>query len=440
MMFAQQLPTHWTAVHVDGNSMTMTAELQFDGVTQANTNLEIGMFSSVDGNCRATRRPIITPFGTYIYAFTFHGINGETYIPRIWNHATDSEVTSMTPPNLSDYPYHAGDIFGNAITPIPINFSSTTGETYVLNITPYTSGENDHFHLIASPVGTINVDAVYNLNSNTFDLYYFDQSNDPLEWINYNIGANQNPSFTTLVQNRGYLYANSGNGDGNDVVLTFTGTALTEASKTIDLDYDPEARLAGWNLIGNPFAVQANIDRTSFYTMNSLGTELEAASRNYVEPMEGIFVKATGEGESVTFTQGIGGDFNNGGSIKLCVSDSDGMSDVAYIRFGQGNSLMKLMLNPQHIQIYFPMNDANYAVVYANNMNEMPINFKTEKNGSYTLSFITENVKFSYLHLIDNKNDNDINLLTNPTYSFDTQATDYTNRFKLVFTLDNADD
>ena len=98
------------------------------------------------------------------------------------------------------------------------------------------------------------------------------------------------------------------------------------------------------------------------------------------------------------------------------------------------------MINPEHTNISFPMEDADYAVAYAENMGEMPVNFKAEKNGSYTMDFSAKNVEFGYLHLIDNKNGNDVDLLANPTYSFDALTTDYATRFKLVFATGNADD
>ena len=74
-------------------------------------------------------------------------------------------------------------------------------------------------------------------------------------------------------------------------------------------------------------------------------------------------------------------------------------------------------------------------------MGEMPVNFKAETNGSYTMSFGSENVTFSYLHLIDNLTGADVDLLVNASYTFDASTTDYASRFRLVFaTGDNNDD
>ena len=70
----------------------------------------------------------------------------------------------------------------------------------------------------------------------------------------------------------------------------------------------------------------------------------------------------------------------------------------------------------------------------------MPVNFKAEKNGTYTLGFNTENVEMGYLHLIDNRTGNDVDLLATPSYTFDALTTDYASRFKLVFAAGNNDD
>ena len=70
----------------------------------------------------------------------------------------------------------------------------------------------------------------------------------------------------------------------------------------------------------------------------------------------------------------------------------------------------------------------------------MPVNFKAESNGTYTISFNTENVELGYLHLIDNMNGNDVDLLANPSYSFEAKTTDYESRFKLVFSTGNSND
>jgi hypothetical protein len=85
------------------------------------------------------------------------------------------------------------------------------------------------------------------------------------------------------------------------------------------------------------------------------------------------------------------------------------------------------------------MSDKDYAVVSCQDMGELPLNFKAEKSGSYTIAINSEEVSFGYLHLIDNLTGSDTDLLANPSYSFEASTADYASRFKLVFATGNND-
>ena len=63
------------------------------------------------------------------------------------------------------------------------------------------------------------------------------------------------------------------------------------------------------------------------------------------------------------------------------------------------------------------------------------MNFKAKENGTYTLSFSSEEVGFNYLHLIDNMTGNDVDLLATPSYTFSAKTSDYASRFRLVFSI-----
>jgi len=114
--------------------------------------------------------------------------------------------------------------------------------------------------------------------------------------------------------------------------------------------------------------------------------------------------------------------------------------DRAIVRFGEGRQLPKFQLNPNHTKVYIPMDGKDYAVVRSEEVGEMPVSFKAENSGSYTLSFNNENVEFCYLHLIDNMTGADVDLLANPSYSFNASTTDYAQRFRLVFATGNTDE
>ena len=282
------------------------------------------------------------------------------------------------------------------------------------------------WYLIASPIGDVNPDEVGGMLDNTYDLYRFNQSVD-LEWENYKDTEYGHNHFG-LEAGRGYLYANS-----NTVDLVFTGDAY-DGEGEIDLIYDENSTdFPGWNLIGNPFADTAYIDRALFYVMNDAREEVEAGTGNVVGAMEGIFVVAEAEGESVTFSTEDPGKAIHQLVVNLNGSNRGGSIDRAIVRFENNHFLPKFQLFEDNTKLYIPQDGKDYAVVSAEDHGELPMNFKAAKNGSYTISFNTENVTMSYLHLIDNLTGNDVDLIATPSYTFNAQTNDYASRFKLVF-------
>ena len=91
------------------------------------------------------------------------------------------------------------------------------------------------------------------------------------------------------------------------------------------------------------------------------------------------------------------------------------------------------MLNEAHTKLYFTQNGTDYAVVRSEGEGEMPINFKAEHNGTYTIGISAKDMEFSRLRLIDNMTGADIDLLATPSYTFEAKTTDYASRFRLVF-------
>ena len=313
----------------------------------------------------------------------------------------------------------------------------TTGVGYVLHIDGYSDSSNG-WYLIASPIGDVPIENVTNLNANQFDLYYFDQTQQPYEWINYYQGSD--PNFNSLQKGKGYLYANSG-----DVDLVFNGQAYNQ-SGDVTLVYSEEnsdSNMWGWNLIGNPFAEEATIVDWEYMRMNDEHNEIilyDGLHSPAVAPMEGIFVHATKTGsQTVTFTKSSKGNTTtNGDRIMINISQDQKVIDRAAVRFGEGQQLPKYQLNQNSTKVYIPVDGEDFAVVRSEGIGALPVNFKAEENGNYTLSLNTE-MNFGYLHLVDNMTGNDIDMLANPSYSFEARTTDYSQRFKLVFaTGDNA--
>jgi len=319
------------------------------------------------------------------------------------------------------------------------------GEIFTKDITAY-SGDGGYY-LIASPIGTVSPENVTSMLSNSYDLYYFDQSQDK-EWINYKgdqtLGQE---SHFSIEPGKGYLYANS-----NNVTLTFTGTPYN-GNGQVDLAYNANAVLKGWNLIGNPFGTMATLDKP-YYRLNTEGNALKTETENTpIAAMEGVFVQATGAGEKANFTAVRRGERVDVAKLNISVVASTSSStalDNAIVRFDGGATLGKFQLNPSHTKVYIPQNGKDYAIVRSATQGELPLNFKAEKNGTYTLSFEVENVDLDYLHLIDNLTGADVDLLAgastlrqaqgSATYTFEAKTTDYASRFRLVFNSSDANE
>ncbi len=288
---------------------------------------------------------------------------------------------------------------------------------------------NGGYYLISVPFEEVNPEAVEHMLDNSYDLYTFDESQDR-EWMNYKAGS------YNLEAGKGYLYANS-----HDVTLNFAGTPYS-GNGEIDLAYTPNAEFAGWNLIGNPFANNASLD-IPYYRLNDEGNALKAETENTaVAMMEGVFVQASAANQTATFTaQTRESGQQTIAHIDIMASDNKGtVVDNAIVRFDGGATLGKFQLDANSTKVYFTQENGNYAIVNADDMGEIPVCFKAEKNGHYTLTFNVNNVDMDYLHLVDNKTGADLDLLATSSYSFTSQTIDYANRFKLVFGIGQNED
>ena len=445
-----QYESHWPGFdyHAFDDQGGFVAAIKIDdviiNVTDANWDaLEVAAF--VGDECRGNENYL---YGGYVEEYgdpfpVLDGIpiyfttNGETVSFKMYDHLNEVEYTSCeiiyngAPIEiLTGEEHYEG--WDDPENPIYLCFTSSEPTTVTLTKDIVGYGESEGgFYLIACPFNGVDPTTVEGMVDGTYDLYYFDQvgDDDGNEWMNYEAEA------FNLTRGMGYLYANQ-----EGVTLSFTGMP-EEGTVEVALAYDEDAAqsLRGWNLVGNPFTVDAYLDGgMAFYVMNEAGDDVEAASGDCIAPLEGIFVTTEDDGEILTFTTDPAG--GKGASLVMDVTQNRGASiDRAILRFGNDSQLPKFMLNQNHTKVYIPQNGKDYAVVSASEMGEMPVNFKAEHNGTYSLNF-SKDTDFSYLHLIDNLTGNDVDLLANPSYSFDAKTTDYASRFRLVFATGNSDD
>ena len=392
---------------LDGTHDVMTVNFSSPFYYSGNNNLLIGFYKTTKDNS-----PSASFYGDYIYNKSIGG--------------TDSNSLETVSANSRYY--------------LPkTTFWYGTSPDHLLSVTGYgTSTESDHWMFIASPVtedlaptsianlvSTVNYD-LYRLNPNT------------TRWENYK-NASHTDDFV-LENGKGYLYANKYN-----FKLAFMGTLNTADSKEMSLSQ-------GWNLVGNPFPVAAYVDRP-FYKLNDDGSVIVPVE-NYDEyepttipACTGIVVQAEEEGETVTFSK-VEPDAATGnhGNLNIVLTQANtrgnDMLDKAIISFNE-SKLGKFYFGEQNANVYIPQDGKEYAIVSAEAQGEMPVNFKANKNGEYTLTisspFTSHLSPFTYLHLIDNMTGNDIDLLVEPSYTFKANTGDYESRFKLVFSANEND-
>jgi hypothetical protein len=300
-----------------------------------------------------------------------------------------------------------------------VNGSNGVKATVIQNISAYTRDQSKGWHLIASPITeSITQSSGNGLFSNTYDLYSYNQSEE-LQWRNIKA-----QSFA-LNNKGGYLYANSGN-----PTISFSGTLVGSTSST-PLSYNANVTGKGFNLVGNPYPCNANVNR-SFYVLNADGSDFILGS-NPVPPCAAIMVQAQGSNQSVTFSKASS---KSSPSITLSVMQGDAednaVLDRVRINLDPDESLEKYSMREDNAKLFITQNGQDLAVASANGLNEMSISFKAAQDGTYVLSLEVENAEIGYLHLIDDLTGKDIDLLKTTSYTFESKASDLAERFRIA--------
>ena len=312
-------------------------------------------------------------------------------------------------------------------------------------IAPYGSA-NLGYKIISFPVsGIYQEDECIEglLTANPYDFYTFDynnlEENVYLEWVHVS-------NNDVLDPYKGFLYASQ-----NGTTISVKGVVAPSVNQNHDLDYvEGVAPFNGWQLVGNPFVcnayLTANGGNLDFYEIED---DAQAGYAEFVlndntvaiPPMGGVMVWLHDD-DNLVYSRTAPS--KGPGILNMDVNKASmrgtTMLDRARVRFGEGRNLKKLQLNPRHTKLYIPEDGNDFSVYYAEGAGTIPVNFKAQDNGSYTLSFSTEDVSFNYLHLIDNMNGNDVDLLQTPYYTFDAKSTDFASRFTLVFATGNDND
>ena len=329
-------------------------------------------------------------------------------------------------------------------------FHSNAGVTATVQkaITGHGGNNENGWNFIASPMVTNIIPTVDNgflsETAENYDLYYYDE---PAHyWRNFKPDGLYH-GFDIEPQ-KGYLYASQ---DNTTLIMTGTLKASNESDTIKGLSHSA-TELTGFNLVGNPFACNATIDRP-FYVIE--GKYVVAYEGNEpIAPATGVMVQADADHESVTFTKvtpEAQASQSNSGSLQIALMQANTRNhakiDKAIVSFNESDKLEKFHF-ADNAKIYIPQGGKDYAIasvsagrdgVHTVSTTEVPINFKATENGNYTITVNPKGVDLAYLHLIDNMTGADVDLLQTPYYTFTAKTNDYESRFKLVFATDDED-
>ena len=310
-------------------------------------------------------------------------------------------------------------------------------------ITGYGAGneaDKAGYYLIANPLDANIMSSALtstNMLTGNYDLYNWDNSQE-VEWRNY-----EENSFDMASGLYGYLYANEATTE-----LSFMGSVRSNVNANLSrnvYDYSDQYEFGGWWLLGNPYVCNAYLSSASangtalpYIKMNGDGDGFtNVAAGTPIEPMEGFFYQtdATKDVYVVITAPAV----QSGSKLNMNLRRNNKQLDNAILVFGGDQQLGKMTFRANSSKIFLPVEGKDYAITSVEGqVGEVPVSFVPEKNGTYSLSFTSEEVSFSYLHLIDNMTGNDVNLLETPSYTFDARTTDYASRFKLVFAVGSS--
>lgn len=284
----------------------------------------------------------------------------------------------------------------------------------------------------------------------------------PHNHIDY-VGDAANVNETNMKSGKGYLMATK-----RETFLQTEGT-LNNGNLSIDVTIDGPYR-AGYNFIGNPY--QSYLDFNAFASYNSgsgkiWSSESDAsyimldkngytsyaysASNNQLiapralHPHQGFMIVTPTAGKVffnndmrfITGTSAFRDNQPNYALVNLIATGEDGNRDITTIELGRpdkggAHKVYDLHLGKGCLYTHYEGDD--YAIAFTRSgINEVGVWFEAEEEAAFTMTWDTENGRFDYLHLIDNKTGIDTDCLAATEYIFMAAPDDYKSRFRLVF-------
>ena len=300
-----------------------------------------------------------------------------------------------------------------------------------------------------------------NLKRNKNNHYHYDGGAP----IVYNEADQDLGSGAYYIPGKGYMMAISQN-----TFMNATG-ALNRGNVSITLTNQEPADIQyakGWNLVGNPYQAYLDLNsigRSPIYTYDAdqglylpfaaTASENPAIVSQYIHPHQAFFVHTDTNGELMTFTQSMATTTSNGSSyyredainyplVNLFAENSLGQRDLTVVEFHRpeiGGALKYVSMNTAPFSLAAHHNGTSYGILFStDDLERIPVHFKTEEDDDITLTWSYYNGIFSQLYLVDNLLGVTYDMLTHDSYFFHARITDYASRFYITYECTGVDE
>ena len=265
-----------------------------------------------------------------------------------------------------------------------------------------------------------------------------------------------------FIPGKGYMMAisqdsymsNSGVLNNGNVTITLTN------GEPQSLQYNK-----GWNLVGNPYqayldlkAVRTGVDASYYiydaesgdYVPYAVGASQNTVTPSrYIHPHQGFFMYSAADNNEFSFTQSMATTEKEDGSyfrgdeqinyplVNLFARSQAGNNDLAIIELNRpeigGATKMSFMTNA-NFELSAYLDGQDYGLLFTPEGTEkVPVHFTTQEDGTYTLTWDTQNGVFTSLLLVDNMTGTITDMLRADHYTFDAKTSDYASRFYLTY-------
>ena len=278
--------------------------------------------------------------------------------------------------------------------------------------------------------------------------HFYQHNGDTLQYTNE----------TEFVPGKGYMMAIS-----EDSYMSSTGKLNKGGEKIHVTTQEPLDTIynKGWNLVGNPYQAYLDLgaiggsfyifdaDQKVYAPVTNEQSENPCIPSLYIHPHQAFFMHTEGNTDFefdydwATATKQNGSYYRgrenqvNYPLVNLFAENESGSRDLAVIELNRpelgGATKVQAMRNA-NFQIAASLQGKRYGILFTpEDTEKVPVHFTTEEDGTFTLTWNTQNGDFTSLFLVDNMTGAITDMLHSDHYTFDATTSDYASRFYLTY-------